>query len=525
MIIQKRIFLLTLFVFLCFLPLPSIAEEGSFSLNFWPLFQYTDDPINQVKEIEGLGPFFSWKKSIHKSQWGIRPLLCVTEDETVPLWRLELLYPFGKYQVKEDEKKGYLALLSLFREENLDGEKRWDFQFFPFFIGETRKGENYFGLFPIFGTLLDRFGKEEIRFYLWPLYGESLSDGDRTTHILWPFISFTEGEKKRGYRFWPCYGRKEEKGISQTEFYAWPIFMRQIKGLDTEDPIKEWMVFPFYVTRESRRFESRTFLWPFFSYTRDHLSGFEQWDLPYPFFQSLKGEGLKGIRIFPFYGHKEKEGEMRRTFFLYPVYQLEEYQIGDLQEKTLRILLLSRIRIGENEKGIEKERSLRIWPFFDYEKKETGDEEFSFFYLFPFKDEGFERNLFPLFRIFRWEKNAQGDRSTNLLWGFYKRKKNGELDSWEVAHLIGLRKGKGWNTVSFLKGLFWYKNDGKINHLRLFYLPFHIHWSRSNPSPPLEKGEEKGDSKSLKEELSNGFQEDWDFGDWLACSGEDSFQF
>jgi len=477
----------TIFVFIGFKPNLSFARDQWISFNFWPLFQYTSDSIEGVKEIEGLGPLFVWKKETNRLQWGIRPVFNWTGDKNESLWRLEIPYPFVKYQVKEGEKRGYLALLALYKEEESDGKKKWDFQFFPFFFGETIKGEGYSGIFPFFGALLDRYGKEEIRFYLWPLYSETTQDGVRTTNLLWPFFSFIEGEKKKGYRIWPIYGQREEVGVSITEFFAWPIFFQQRKGMDTDDPIDERMFFPIYVSKESKRFESKTYLWPFFSFARDRLTGFEQLDLPWPIFQSLKGENLKGIKIFPLYGDKVKEGEMRRTFILYPLYQLEEDRIGEVQEKTTRILFLSRIRTGEDVQGVNKEHSLRFWPFFDYEKEETGYASFSFFYLFPFKDEGFERNLFPLFRLFRWEKDPQGNILANLFWGLYKRMKKEEVDSWEIAHLIGVKRGDGWKTLSLLKGMLRYKKDGETHELRLFHLPFPFRWSNRNPPNPLKR--------------------------------------
>jgi hypothetical protein len=571
-VIRKCLFAFTLLLFLFFIPILTKAEERSISLNFWPLFQYTSDTEEGVTEIDGLGPFFSWRKDPARKQWGIRPILNWTEQETEPLKRLEFLYPFGKYQIKEGEKKGYLFLLSQYREEEFDSKKKWDFQFFPFFIGETEDGRDYGGLFPIFGTLYERYGKDEIRFYLWPIYGASTAEGARTTTLLWPFFSFTKGEKKRGCRFWPIYGRKEEIGVSDTEFFLWPIFIKQRKGLDTDDPVEDRMIFPFYVSRESKRSESKTYLWPLFSHSIDRTTNFEKWDFPWPFFQTLKGENLKGIRIFPFYGDKSREGEMRRIFILYPLYQLQEDRIGDVQEKTTRILLFNRIRSGEDNQGLEKERSLRIWPFFDYEKDETGHQTLSFFYLFPFKDEGFERNLFPLFRIFRWEKDPGKRTSTNLLWGFFKRMKKveksrpgEEIDSWEIAHLVGMRKEKGSKTLSFLKGLFRYQSDEEAIHLRIFFLPLHFHRSpRSSSISPLEKptysvgGEDaavqsqesliepgsaeegaiisvedarslvldgEGGFKSNDKELANGQQEDRYIRDRFISSGEGSFQF
>ncbi len=466
---RKIFFLLLILLSQSFSPFSSWAEEKAVSINLWPLFQYASDPTEGISEINGLGPFFFWRRDSAQDQWGIRPLLYWTRDEIEPLMRLEFVYPFGKFQVKEGEKKGYLFPVSLYREEESEGKKRWDFQFFPFFMGETEKGRDYFGIFPIFGTLFERYAKDEIRFYFWPIYSESSSEGVHKTDVLWPFFSIIEGEKKRGYRFWPIYGQREEVGVSYSRFFLWPIFLKQRTGLDTDSPIEENMVFPFYAAKESKTFESRTYLWPFFSRTKERTSGFEAWDLPWPIFQSLKGENLKGIKIFPFYGYKEKKDVMKRVFILYPLYQLEEDRTDDRWEKAVRILLLSRIRIGE------KTRSLRIWPFFDYE--EEGDHRtLSVFYIFPFKNEGFERNLLPLFRIFHWEENPIKGISANLFWGFYKRVKREETESWEIAHLVAMKREKGVKTFSFLKGLLRFQSDGKSRNLRIFYLPFHLRW-------------------------------------------------
>ena len=490
MTIRKRFFFLTMVVLPCFTPVFSMAKERPITINFWPLFHYTSDPEEGVSEIEGLGPFFYWKKEPNRREWGVRPLLYWTGDESEALERLEFLYPFGKYQVKEGDKKGYLFPISSYKDQDSDGKRKWSFEFFPFFIGETEKEENYFGIFPLFGTFLERYGKDEIRFYLWPLYSRSISEGIRTTNLVWPFFSFTEGETKKGYRFWPFYGQKEEFGVSKSGFFLWPIFQERTQGLDTDDPMNERMIFPFYVSRESKNFESKTYLWPLFTHAKERTTGFEQWDLPWPLFRTFKGENLYGMRIFLLYGYKVREGESKRVFVLYPLYRYEEDRTKDIEERTYRILF-SRIRVGKDDQGVRREHSRRIWPIFDDEKEETGRETFHLLYLIPFKEEGLERNLFPIFRIFRWEKDPQGGMSANLFWGFYKKMKNEELDYWEIAHLIGVKRGLGWKTVSLLKGLFFYKREGESSGIRFLYIPFYLRWSPPNPpNPPLIKGGE-----------------------------------
>jgi hypothetical protein len=457
-----------------------MAEERLVSINFWPFFHYLSDTEEGMSEIQGLGPLFYLKRDPIRKEWGVRPLFYWTGDETDSLRRLEFLYPFGKYEVREGDTKGYLFPLSSYREQEFYGKKKWDFQFFPFFIGETEKGEDYFGFFPLFGTLLDRYGKDEIRFFLWPLYGESTLDGDRTTDVLWPFFSFIEGEKKRGFRFWPLYGQREEVGVSKSEFFLWPVFIKKTKDLDTDDPMEERAIFPFYITKESRNFEGETYLWPLFSYTRNRTADFEQWDLPWPFFRYIKGESLYGIRFFILYSYRVREGKSKRGFILYPLFRYWEDRIGDTQQRAY-FIFFSRIEKSTDDQGVKKDRTFRIWPLFDYGREEGGRETFSAFYLLPFKEEGLERNLFPLFRIFRWEKNPQGDVSANLLWGFFQRIKKEEFDYWEIAHLIGSKKGRGYKSVSVLKGLFLYKREGETSALRFFYLPFYLRWSQPNP--------------------------------------------
>jgi hypothetical protein len=60
--------------------------------------------------------------------------------------------------------------------------------------------------------------------------------------------------------------------------------------------------------------------------------------------------------------------------------------------------------------------------------------------------------------------------------------KKEELDYWEIAHLIRLKRGQGWKKVSFLKGLLLYEREGETASLRFFYLPFHLRWSHHDSS-------------------------------------------
>ncbi len=135
--------------------------------------------------------------------------------------------------------------------------------------------------------------------------------------------------------------------------------------------------------------------------------------------------------------------------------------------------------MSERPSKKEQEESVRIWPIYDDERPGADERTLNVFYLLPFKEEGLERNLFPLFRVYRLREDPSRGVSINLLWGFYKKIKNETVDYWEVAHLIGVKKSNGVKHLSLLKGLFWYRRDGASSDLRIFFLPFRLRLSHS----------------------------------------------
>jgi hypothetical protein len=79
MTLQKRLFLVAILVLLSLVPSFSVAEERLVSINFWPFFHYLSDTKEDDSEIEGLGPFFYWKKDADKRSGASGP--CSTGQE------------------------------------------------------------------------------------------------------------------------------------------------------------------------------------------------------------------------------------------------------------------------------------------------------------------------------------------------------------------------------------------------------------------------------------------------------------
>jgi hypothetical protein len=395
------------------------GENKDFTLNLWPLCQYRSDSQRARSKLRILGPLIYRTRGVEKGEFAVRPLFYREKDVKKNFLRIEYLYPLGKFKREGGDTKHYFVPFLLSRDKKRDGGKREkDFSLFPFFRGETEGGEEYWGVFPFFGHLVDRFGRDRIRFYLWPIYSDWRDEGAYTWNLLWPILSATSGGGKKGFRIWPLWGYKEEEGISRVDFTLWPFFVRSLRDLDTDDPEREHILFPLYRGVRSRRAKHVTVLWPFFSYGIDERYGYRRWDAPWPFISFSRGEKLRRDLVFPLYYGKEAPGS-RTRWILWPLYQYKDDLFGDQREVVHRFLLINRIKTVFNHKGVEISKQVSLWPFFNYFREED-KVSLHLLYLIPFKDEGFERNWVPLYRVYRYERSASGKR-WNILWGLYEK--------------------------------------------------------------------------------------------------------
>ncbi len=415
----RSIFVGVVLFFILWVPSAKCSErEGSF-LKLWPFFQYWSDSERARSKLEILGPLIYRRRGVEEVEYAVRPLFYWEKHVKKEFLRFEYLYPLGKFKRKEGDTKHYLVPFLLSREEKRDGGERVkDFSLFPFFRGEAEGGEEYWGVFPLFGHLVDRFGRDRIRFYLWPIYSDWSDEGTFTWNLFWPILSATRGGGKRGFRLWPLWGYMEEEGISRVDFTLWPFFVKSMRDLDTDDPEREHILFPLYWGLRSKTRRHVTILWPFFSHTVDKGARLSRWEVPWPFLCFARGERVREFRIFPFYRYKEAPGS-RTRWILWPLYQCEDDLIGDQREVVRRFLLINRIKTVFSPKGEEISRYVSIWPLFNYSREEDRV-SLHLLHLIPFKDEGLERNWVPLYRLYRYEHSASGKR-WNILWGLYEK--------------------------------------------------------------------------------------------------------
>ncbi len=132
---------------------------GSSLFAFWPLSWDLDGQKNY------LGPLISYEEEAGQTHVTLRPLLSSYDSPD----NYTFLFPLGK----STGEKSYFVPFYM----RHAGVGEHDTALFPVFWGESGE-RSYGGVFPFYGRLYNRFRRDEIGFFLWPLYSYSIERRD-----------------------------------------------------------------------------------------------------------------------------------------------------------------------------------------------------------------------------------------------------------------------------------------------------------------------------------------------------------
>ncbi|MBA4417350.1 MAG: hypothetical protein C0392_05505 [Syntrophus sp. (in: bacteria)] len=407
---------------------------------FWPLSW----EFEQEKRF--LGPLISYQNDEENTGITVRPLLSSYDSRDGGEWNF--IYPLGK----SNKEKSYFVPIYLSK-SMAEGESDTAFTFL--FWGKSKQGR-YFGFFPFFGTMYDRFGADELGFLAWPIYSYKTAEGATKRNFLYPFFATYSGAET-GFKAWPLYGTRERMGEKKTTFFLWPFFVKQQRDLDTDEPIDALNVTPFYMSAVSRKRASYSIMWPIYSYQKDEdkvKHGFF-----FNLFSKTEGSGETGYSYFPFISSVKKENDTTLDI-LWPLYKETEYYIENDRYLYRRILLWNRYL---TEKG---RTFLSVWPFFEY-RKEKDEHTVYIPTVLPYKEAGWDRIARPLLTLY--EQRTGPDRSAvSVLYGLFTNEKKGEDWKTRFAFLLEVKKEKGHFGFEFLSGLLGMDKT----HLKILFIPF-----------------------------------------------------
>lgn len=427
---------------------------------FWPVYWEFGG------EKRFFGPLVSYQQENNTTRLTIRPFLFSYDSDDGGVYNY--LYPLGRstkdksYFVPFYLSKGLSQPTKSASSEGASSQPS-DTSFLFFFHGTSPKG-SYGGLFPFYGKLNDRFGRDEMGFFMWPFYSYTETDGATKTHLLWPFFSFYSGAEK-GFKSWPLFGTRERQGIKKSSFFLWPVFYKGESGLDTDEPVDTLYVIPFYLSSKSKTRDEYMIMFPLYSYLKDPYK--EKKGIIWPIFSVTKGEDTAGYSIFPLVSSEKRE--MYSSFsILWPVlYNESEWYIKDRRYTKKRVLLFNRYEDDEDS------LFFNIWPIFERQERQ-GRSDVLMPSLLPIKSPDLDRIVKPLFALLEHREEGKKDM-TSLFYGLYTSEEDGENWRVRLAFLFELKKESGNRSFEILSGLFGIDSS----RVKIFFIPF----KRDNTPP------------------------------------------
>ena len=165
---------------------------------------------------EALGPLY-YSQRTEEEQWALPPFFCRTRTGGVDWSEWEVFYPLIDYRRFGTEYRlEFGQLISFNGGDTPDKEQTRRFTVFPFYFRQssTNSDLNYTALVPFYGHLKNRLFRDEINFFLFPLFSETRKKDRVTDNYLYPFIDRRHGNQMSGWQVWPLIGHREQGGLA-----------------------------------------------------------------------------------------------------------------------------------------------------------------------------------------------------------------------------------------------------------------------------------------------------------------------
>lgn len=433
------------------------AEPPAGGVGAWPLRLRDAESVAGLRTTRVAGPLFrGFDHHDGSTGWSLAPLLSVLE--TASETHVEFLYPLGAYRARP--QRFGLRLTPLFEVS----PEQWSFLLA--FGGRSDAGESYFGLFPLGGFARERFGRERLSFWLFPLFSRGRDrHGFTRTHLLWPLISWGSGGGRRFLRVWPLYGHDLRDTGDERRFALWPfLHWRRVSRSSGEERIRLFL--PFYGERTAPHRRSRFLLGPLYVSSENTRSGERSRSVLWPLTRKAERPatrdqaGYRELRLQPFFTRKVGPDATHSGVLL----GAWHHTLRADEERALerwRWLWVSRFEREQRANGDVRTRR-ELWPLFRFEdgrdpshpaQGSTGRLRVP--WLLPVRGEGWERSWLAPLTLYEGDW-AGGESRADALWGAWQRRRSatGGVDS--LAGLIRMRRSpEGARQLELLRLPLW----------------------------------------------------------------------
>lgn len=282
---------------------------------------------------------------------------------------INFLYPIFRY--KKDNSSENISLLPLYSKvsvKHYDDTEYNDIDSFIFpliFYGNDKKEGNYFAFVPLFGNMKGKLGKDEIEFYLLPIYLKTKYKNDEIYHIMYPLISYANNEDLKIKKFFPFFGTVEKKNSYQKKFLMFPFYSEK-KIFYKNNEYNSHYYFPVYASEHYPVGSYRSYLYPIFRYKiGDAKNNFSF--LPFVIKEKSPIYTKKYYSLF--YGIKEDlQNNKTIGYYLLPFGYFQYGKTVNYNYENYYFLPLVKYYKKDDKQNNESEL-LQVFPIFKVDKK------------------------------------------------------------------------------------------------------------------------------------------------------------
>jgi len=491
------------------------------SLNRSPLAEAETDRL--PGSITILGPLVDWQWKESTVQWGVRPLFSVRNYYDVPLDRkaqfdvpffappavlatlarripprskpgegktglqVYVIYPIFRHESSEPMSR--TMLLPLYynvRNTAADGDHWHHWAFFPlYFGGVTDNHGPYHAVIPVGGVFKNLFGRDKIRFVLFPLYSHVTTGERESYNFLWPFVNVASGGGRDRWYVWPLVGRMKRQDNPPRWYFLWPFFWYTEKPEKGERDTKGTALFPLWGWRKQGNVTTHNVAWPLYSRAVNKKTGRSDIVAPWPILRIGDGDDYTRRQVWPLFGTLD-DGHVHRHYVLWPFYQreLRETDRSRMSGHCFLILYRSIHNSWEGSGGAQRSDAENIlWPLYYYKRDGLNNTYFKMFNLRYTPDpQGWDRFITFIWRVFEHESRVIPPdspenpwRSTRALWSAFRYDRNDDGNSLRVFPLFSSKRANGkFTAFDTLMGLFGFVDKPGKRTYKILFVPWTV---------------------------------------------------
>ena len=408
----------------------SRAGFGWFGI--WP-FHYRD-----VERTAWAGPFVERWDSGGERGIAVRPFYSRFDRDREGRSGYDVAFPIAGNRRTNDRARSHVGQILSRTDEPRGNIQENRTTLFPVYFSRTSPDPEraYTAVFPLYGRVLHRFGIDEIRFVMFPLYLRVTRREVTTTHVLFPFFAWTRGPDARGNRVWPLYGGKR-RGESRSGFFIWPFVSWQ-RSPET----RQTAVLPLFARSTRPGDTYSAVFWPFFHRRVREDPAYRETGMPWPIAVFGRGEQRRLARVWPLFGFDRNRGRTAQ-YLAWPLIR----QTEDADSRSWR-LFLALATDREAHRGDEQRyrRTSTIWPLLLWERNAPDSVSWQMpapvASLVP-GSAGVRRNLTPLFRVLHSDRDPDRGVKFDMLWRLVQIHNRPERSEWGLGGSLVQRVSVG----------------------------------------------------------------------------------